>query len=97
MLPRLKKNFKHASMRGTQKRLYIPIQRIFKYIHFCGINPFSEVVPLYHQGTFIDINLISFLKIKFHKISNPSSRLLQSNDIKLVSKYKKSQTHHKTK
>ena len=62
---------------------------MFKYIHSCGITPFSELALSDHRYTFIDVDLISSLQNKVENIINPFSRLLQSNDIKLVAKYKK--------
>ena len=55
----------------------------------CSIATSSEVSPSDQRGAFINVDLISLLQNKFQNIIDLSSRLLQSNDIKRVTKYKK--------
>ena len=47
-----------------------------------------QVSPSDHRGSFIDVYLIGYLQNKFQNIIDAPSRLLQSNDIKRVTKYK---------
>ena len=62
---------------------------IYKYIRACGITTFSQVSPSNHQGTVIDLDLIFLLQNKLQNTIYLSSRLLQLNNIKRVTKYKK--------
>lgn len=84
------KEIPNTHQRGTNRIDFISISpKIFKYIYSCDITSFNKVAPSDHRCTFIDVDFISFLQNQFHNIIDLKSLLLQSNDIKLVSKYKK--------
>ena len=82
-------NIPNTHQRGTKRIDFIFIfPKISKYLRACGVTPFHQVSPSDHRGSFIDIDLITYLQNKFHYIIDASSRLLQSNDIKRVTQYK---------
>ena len=87
-----------SRQRGAHRNYFIFISpKIPQYICSYGITPFSEVDPSDYRVTFIVVDLFSFLQKNIHNISYPSSRLLQSNAIKLVSKYRKNSTNSSNK
>ena len=84
------KNIRKTYQRGKKIIDFIFISpNIYKYIRACGITTFSQVSPSNHQGTVIDVDLIFLLQNKLQNTMYLSSRLLQSNNIKRVTKYKK--------
>ena len=82
-------NIPNTHQRGTKIISFIFIShKLYKYIQACGITPFHHVSPSSHRGSFIDVDLISFLQNKYQDTIDASSRLLQSNDINRVTRYK---------
>ena len=83
------KNSPNTHQRGTKRIDFIVISlKLYKYQRACGITQFNQISPSDHRGSFIDVDLIAYLQNKFQNIIDVSSRLLQSNDIKRVTKYK---------
>ena len=79
----------NTHQRGTKRIDLIFISpKLYKYLRACRITPFNQVSPSDHRGSFIDIDLIAYLQKQIQDIIDASSRLLQSNDIKRVTKYK---------
>ena len=70
-------NIPNTHQRGTKRIDFIFIShKLYKYLRACGITPFNYVSPSDHRGSFIDVDLISFLQNKFQDTIDASSRLL---------------------
>ena len=83
------KNIPNKRQRCTKRIDFIFISpKLYKNQRACGITQFIQISPSDHRGSFIDVDLIAYLQNKFQNIIDVSSRLLQSNDIKRVTKYK---------
>ena len=59
-----------------------------KFIRLCGILPFDFITPSDHRGLYIDIYLALFLKYPLHQFITNNERLLRTNNLKCVTKYK---------
>ena len=82
-------NIPNTYQRGSKRIDFIfTFPKTYKYIRACGITTFSQVSPSNHRGIFINVDLISLLQNKVQTNIDLLSRLLRSNDIKQVTKYK---------
>ena len=82
-------NIPNTYQRGSKRIDFIfNFPKTYKYIRACGITTFSQVSPSNHRGIFINVDLISLLQNKVQTNIDLLSRLLRSNDIKQVTKYK---------
>ena len=85
---RMQKHTKHSPKRISTNRFDVYTDQINNFITIWAINPFNFFSSSDHQGSYLDIQLKTFLRNPFKPVILPSLRLLVTKKIYSVRIYK---------